>query len=128
MLVLKFCQTYTDGLRRSRPQPSDGCHLDEVFLKMNGQVHDLWRAADQDGDILDILVQSRSDKKADEVLSQSFEGVAIFPEYNHHRQGEELQRGESCSNAERRTPPAEYQNSRAENSHQPTRLRERVMR
>ena len=38
--------------------------MDEVFLKINGRVHYLWRAVDQDGDVLDILVQSRRDKKA----------------------------------------------------------------
>jgi len=38
--------------------------LDEVFLKINGRLHYLWRAVDQDGDVLDILVQSRRDKKA----------------------------------------------------------------
>src|SRR3989441_12444088 len=39
-------------------------HLDEVFLKINGRIHYLWRAVDQDGDVLDILVQSHRDKKA----------------------------------------------------------------
>jgi putative transposase len=61
---LKFGQTYANGLRRSRPRPGDRWHLDEVFLKINGQVHYLWRAVDQDGDVLDILVQGRRDKKA----------------------------------------------------------------
>jgi putative transposase len=42
----------------------DQWHLDEVFLKINGRVHYLWRAVDQDGDVLDILVQSHRDKKA----------------------------------------------------------------
>lgn len=55
----KFGQTYANGLRRSRPRPGDKWHLDEVFLKINGQVHYLWRAVDQEGDVLDILVQSR---------------------------------------------------------------------
>ena len=40
-------------------------------------------------------------RKRQEVLSETFEGVAICPEYNHHRQAEELQRGKSCSNASR---------------------------
>ena len=39
-------------------------HLDEVFLKINGRIHYVWRAVDQDGDVLDILVQSKRDKKA----------------------------------------------------------------
>jgi putative transposase len=61
---LKFGQTYADSLRRRSPRPGDKWHLDEVFLKINGRLHYLWRAVDQDGDVLDILVQSRRDKKA----------------------------------------------------------------
>jgi len=61
---LKFGQTYANDLRRKSPRPGDRWHLDEVFLKINGRVHYLWRAVDQDGDVLDILVQSRRDKKA----------------------------------------------------------------
>jgi putative transposase len=61
---LKFGQTYANGLRRKSPRPGDRWHLDEVFLKINGRLHYLWRAVDQDGDVLDILVQSRRDKKA----------------------------------------------------------------
>src|SRR6266850_8305542 len=60
----KFGQTYANGLRRKSPRPGDQWHLDEVFLKINGRLHYLWRAVDQDGDVLDILVQSRRDKKA----------------------------------------------------------------
>jgi len=61
---LKFGQTYANGLRRRSPRPGNMWHLDEVFLKINGRPHYLWRAVDQDGDVLDILVQSRRDKKA----------------------------------------------------------------
>ncbi len=61
---LKFGQIYANGLRRRSPRPGDQWHLDEVFLKINGRLHYLWRAVDQDGDVLDILVQSRRDKKA----------------------------------------------------------------
>jgi transposase-like protein len=60
----KFGQTYANALRRRSPRPGDKWHLDEVFLKINGRLHYLWRAVDQDGDVLDILVQSRRDKKA----------------------------------------------------------------
>jgi putative transposase len=60
----QFGQTYANGLRRRSPRPGDQWHLDEVFLKMNGRLHYLWRAVDQDGGVLDILVQSRRDKKA----------------------------------------------------------------
>src|SRR3989442_9186231 len=60
----KFGQTYANGLRHKSPRPGDMWHLDEVFLKINGRVHYLWRAVDQDGEVLDILVQSHRDRKA----------------------------------------------------------------
>jgi len=61
---LKFGQTYANSLRRRSSRPGDRWHLDEVLLKINGRLHYLWRAVDQDGDVLDILVQTRRDKKA----------------------------------------------------------------
>src|SRR5258705_4604614 len=61
---LKFGQSYANGLRHKSPRPGDRWHLDEVFLKINGRVHYLWRAVDQDGDVLDILVQTKRDKTA----------------------------------------------------------------
>lgn len=60
----KFGQAYADGLRRRRPRPGDKWHLDEVFVKINGERKYLWRAVDQDGNVLDILVQGRRDKAA----------------------------------------------------------------
>ena len=60
----KFGQAYANQLRRWRPRPGDKWYLDEVFLTINGQRHYLWRAVDQDGNILDILVQRRCDKAA----------------------------------------------------------------
>ena len=61
---LKFGQTYANDLRRRKPRAGDRWHLDEVFLKINGRVQYLWRAVDQDGEVLDILVQSQRNKKA----------------------------------------------------------------
>jgi putative transposase len=58
----KFGQQYAGALRRRRPQPGDKWHLDEVFIKINGRQKYLWRAVDQDGNVLDILVQNRRDK------------------------------------------------------------------
>ena len=60
----KFGQTYAVALRRRQPRPGDKWHLDEVFIKINGEWKYLWRAVDQDGNVLDILVQSRRDKAA----------------------------------------------------------------
>ncbi len=61
---LKFGQTIADELRRRRPQPGDKWHLDEVYLKINGRTYYLWRTVDQEGVVLDILVQSRRNKQA----------------------------------------------------------------
>jgi len=97
---LKFGQTYANEVRRRRPRCGDKWHLDEVFLTINGKRHYLWRAVDQHGNVLDILVQSRRDKKAAK--------REILPSVEH-RQHKGL-------------------NNRAENSHQPTRQRERTMR
>jgi transposase-like protein len=55
----KFGPDYAARLRRRRPRPGDRWHLDEVFVKINGTTQYLWRAVDQHGNVLDILVQSR---------------------------------------------------------------------
>ena len=61
---VKFRQAYANQLRRRRPRPGDKWHLDEVFVKINGITHYLWRAVDQHGTVLDVLVQSRRNAKA----------------------------------------------------------------
>jgi putative transposase len=60
----RFGQACANALRRRQPQSGDKGHLDEVFIKINGRLRYLWRAAGQDGNVLDILVQSRRDKAA----------------------------------------------------------------
>jgi len=60
----KFGQAFANQLRCRRPRLGDKWHLDEVFIKINGKIHYLWRAVDQDGNVLDILVTSRRDAKA----------------------------------------------------------------
>jgi transposase-like protein len=52
----KFGPQYANQLPRRRPRPGDAWHLDEVFLRGNGEYHDLWRAVDQGGTRLDSLV------------------------------------------------------------------------
>ena len=55
----KFGQAYANQLRRRRAQPGDRWHLDEVFIRINGITDYLWRAVDQYGNVLDVLVQPR---------------------------------------------------------------------
>jgi putative transposase len=60
----KFGQAYANALRRRRPRPGDTWHLDEVYLKIAGKTHYLWRVVDQHGNVLDILVTARRDTQA----------------------------------------------------------------
>ncbi len=61
---LKFGQDVADRLRRRRPKPGDTWCLDEMFLRIHGELHYLSRAMDQNGVVLDILVQGRRDATA----------------------------------------------------------------
>src|SRR3954462_15529925 len=61
---LKFGQAFANQIRRKLPCVGDKWHLDEVCLMISGQKHWLWRAVDQDGVVLDALVQSRRDNRA----------------------------------------------------------------
>jgi putative transposase len=60
----KFGAGFARRLRRRRPKPGDTWHLDEVFIRINGVLHYLWRAVDQHGVVLDILVQGRRNAAA----------------------------------------------------------------
>jgi putative transposase len=126
---LKFGQTYANGLRHKAPRPDDRWHLDEVFLKINGRLHYLWPAVDQDGDVLDILVQSGRDKKAAKrFFRKLLKGLRYFPPvlFTDKLRSHSAARVDEMPSFEHLQQ--EYQNNRAENSHQPTRLRERVRR
>ena len=61
---LKFGQEFANIIHRRLPRPGDKWHLDEVVLKIAGKKHYLWRAVDQHGVVLDVLVQRRRDKTA----------------------------------------------------------------
>jgi putative transposase len=126
----KFGQAFAnDLLRRRRPQPGDKWHFDEVFLKINGQRQYLWRAVDQEGVGLDILVQSRRDKvAAKRVFRELLKGV----EYAPHVFLTDKLPSYGAAKVEL-LPGVEHRqhkglNHRAENSHQPTRERERRLR
>ena len=125
----KFGQIYANGLRRRRSRPGDTWHLDEVFIKINGKTHYLWRAVDQDGTVLDILVTSRRDAKA---ATRFFRKLLTGLEYAPRVLVTD--KLASYGVAHRRLIPgvehrqSKYLNNRAENSHQPTRARERAMK
>ncbi len=61
---LRFGAGFARKLRRRRPKPGDTWHLDEVFIRIRGRLHYLWRAVDQHGVVLDILVQDRRNATA----------------------------------------------------------------
>jgi putative transposase len=125
----KLGQTYADTLRKRRPRPGDRGHLDEVFVQTNGVQHSLWRAVDQDGHGLDILVQPRRDKRAAvKFLRKLLKGLTSVPRVvitdTLASYGAALREG---------PPSGEHRrhkglNNRAENAHRPTRERERRMR
>ncbi len=66
--VRRFGPVFAQELRRRGRRPGDKLHLDEVALKINGRRHWLWRAVDQHGFVVDILVQSRRDQHAAEAF------------------------------------------------------------
>ncbi len=126
---LKFGQQYANQIRRRRARPGDKWHLDEVFLKINGKTSYLWRAVDQDGNVLDILVQSRRNKAAAKKFCRKLlKGCTYVPRVliTDKLASYEAAHKEVMSSVEHRKH--KRLNNRAENSHQPTRQRERTMR
>jgi putative transposase len=126
---LKFGQAYANGLKRRRPQPGDKWHLDEVYLKIKGKTCYLWRAVDQNGVVLDILVQSRRDSKAAKKFARKLlKGLEYVPRViiTDKLKSYGAAKKEIMSGVEHRQHKG--LNNRAENSHQPTRVREKVMR
>ncbi|BFL66233.1 IS6 family transposase [Roseomonas mucosa] len=125
---LRFGADCARKLRRRRPRPGDIWHLDEVFLRINGELHYLWRAVDQHGVVLDILVQSRRNAGA---AKHFFRHLLKELQYKPRRLVTDGLR--SYGVAQREILPevphrsSRYLNNRAENSHRPTRRRKRQM-
>jgi putative transposase len=122
----KFGQAYANQLRHRRPRPGDKWHLDEVCLTIRGERHDLGRAVDQDGNVLDILVQRRREKKAAKKFFRK-----LLKELRYVPRVIITDKRKSYGAAKREMLPGvehrqhRYLNNRAENSHRPTRQRER---
>ena len=124
-----FGGTYARRLRQRRGPLGDTWHLDELFVSLNGRRQYLWRAVDQDGDVLNLLVQSRRNRRAAvRFFRQLLKKQGCLP---HPLITDKLR---SYPAAHRTMMPSvvhctdRYANNRAEVSHQPTRQRERQMR
>ena len=98
---LKFGPEYARGLKRRQGRLGDTWHLDEVFVTIQGRRQYLWRAVDQDGDVIDILVQPRCDRRAAKRFFR-VEGARQRASAVGHRQAEKLWRGPSERHAVRR--------------------------
>ncbi|MGO4408006.1 IS6 family transposase [Bosea sp. RAF48] len=126
--ALKFGRDYARRLRRKRPRPRDIWHLDEVLVTIAGKKHWLWRAVDQDGYILDEIVQTRRDTKAARRLL-----IRLLKKQGCPPRRMITDKLGSYAAARRQIMPAiEHRahkglNNRAENSHVPLRKRERMM-
>jgi putative transposase len=126
---LKFGREFASRIRRRAPCRGDKWHLDEVVITIAGQKHWLWRAVDQEGFVLDVLVQSRRDRKAAKRLLRK-----LLKKQGRPPRVLITDKLRSYAAAKREIMPGvEHRqhkslNNRAENSHQPTRRRERIMK
>jgi putative transposase len=126
---IKFGAIYTRRLKRKHGGYGDTFYVDEVFVKINGKQHYLWRAVDQDGEVVDVYLQSKRDGAA---------AKRFFKRLLRSNGGEPRKivtdKLRSYGVAHRELMPdvvhstEQYENNRAEQSHEPTRVRERVMR
>jgi len=125
---LRFGRLFANALKRRRPKPGGKWHLDQVFIRIRGKVHYLWRAVNQNGVVLDILVQSRrSAKAAKRFFRKLLRGLQYVPRVLV------TDRLRNYTAAKREVLPGgghrqnRCLNNRAEVSCQPTRRRERQM-
>jgi len=125
----KFGPQYVKRLKRRHLGFGDTFYIDEVFVKIQGKQQYLWRAVDQDGEVVDVYLQTRRDRAA---AKRFFKRLLK----NHHDEPRKIvtDKLRSYGVAHRELIPdtihdtSQYANNRAELSHQPTRVRERGMR
>jgi len=126
---IKFGAKYAKRLKRRHSGYSDTFYIDEVFVKINGKQHYLWRAVDQDGEVVDVYLQARRDGAA---AKRFFKRLLR----NHGCEPRKIVTDNlrSYCVAHRELIPdaihstKQYENNRAEQSHEVTRVRERGMR
>jgi putative transposase len=126
---LKFGRAISTRIRQRRLARGDKWHLDEIVISIAGKKHYLWRAVDQDGFVLDVLVQSRRDTKAAKRLLRKLlkkQGRAPHVLITDKLKSYAAAKMDLQLHCEHRQHKG--LNNRAENSHQPTRRRERQMK
>ena len=125
----KFGPTFARRLRRKHQGYGDTFFLDEVFVKIQGKQHYLWRAVDQDGEVVDVFLQVRRDGKAAKRFFRR-----LLKRHGNEPRKIVTDKLRSYGVAHRELIPdsvhdtSQYANNRAERSHQSTRARERGMR
>jgi len=124
---LKFGQLFAQNLRRSRPKPTGRWHLDEMAVKIRGKRMWLWRAVDDEGEILDVLVQKRRNTKAAlRLLRKLLKNQCVHPEtFTTDKLASYGAAFRKLGCRERHRPGRMLANNRAENSHLVIRRRER---
>jgi putative transposase len=113
-------------LRKRRPKPHTTWHLDEVYLKIDGRMVYLWRAVDAEGEVLDVLVQTRRNKRAAlKLMRKLLKKYGFVPDKLAIDELRSYAAAASHLRIAQRHERGRWRNNRAENSHQPTRRRER---
>src|SRR6202047_5444356 len=112
-------------LRKRRPKPHTTWHLDEVYLKIDGRLVYLWRAVDSEGEVLDVLVQTKRNKAAAlKLMRKLLKKYGFVPDRLITDDLQSYNAAAHDRGIESRHEHGRWRNNRAENSHQPTRRRE----
>ena len=115
-------------LRKRRPKPHTIWHLDEVYLKIDGRMVYLWRAVDAEGEVLDVLVQTRRNKRAAlKLMRKLLKKYGFVPDKLVTDDLRSYAAAAGDLGIAKRHDHGRWRNNRPENSHQPTRRRERKM-
>jgi transposase-like protein len=126
--VLKFGPFFARELRRRRPRPTSQWHLDEMVVMIAGRQFWLGRAVDDEGEVLDLLVQRRRDKAtAVKLMRKLLKKQSFAPDVLVTDKLRSYGAARSEIRLSSRHEQGLRKNNRAENSHQPTRRRERKM-
>jgi len=125
--ALKFGEAFAQGLRRSRPKPTGRWHLDEMVVKIGGKRMWLWRAVDDEGEVLYMLVQKRRNTHAAlRLLRKLLKNHGVRPEtYATDKLASYRAAFRKLGCSKRHQPGSMLRNNRAENSHLVIRRRER---